>query len=443
VTVSIEDYHPVSLIYKGEESLNLPLQPMLTVELVDKETDGPIPKALIQVFSANAEPALLRTDAAGRLDLDDASGVLTLTIKAAGYQHIAIPVTQTARMRVDLEPFEARGIYVPFAVLSVPTWIEDILTMVEHSELNSVVVDVKSESGRIAWVSAVPLAKEVGAYQTGLMDLTEFLRRCRRRNVYAIARIPVVHDSLLAVTHPEWALKHQDDQYYQTLGAYWVDPFLQGIYEYNIALALEVAAMGFDEIQFDYLRFPSDGKISDLVYSQDNNLENRIATITSFWSQAYEALSPTPAFVSADIFGFNVWVDLPGDNNIGQRVEDIAPHVDYLSPMVYPSVFWKGNLGYATPALHPYEVIYRTLIRALERTQTKVRPWLQAYSLFGVNYGTVEMLKQKKASEDAQSCGWLFWNAGCKYDAEVFDPKAYERFPEALVSPPESNDTAD
>jgi hypothetical protein len=127
--------------------------------------------------------------------------------------------------------------------------------------------------------------------------------------------------------------------------------------------------------------------------------------------------------LSADLFGLTVWVDPENDMGIGQRVIDIAPSVDYLSPMLYPSTFISGNLGYDEPMRYPYEIVYRSCIELSKRTQTRVRPWLQHYSWKEVTYGTEELRLEKKAAEDAGTYGWMFWHAGGRYDANVFDPK--------------------
>ena len=131
-------------------------------------------------------------------------------------------------------------------------------------------------------------------------------------------------------------------------------------------------------------------------------------------------MEPTGAFLSADTFGLTVWVDPGRDLGIGQRVVDIAPYFDYLSPMVYPSTFSEGSINVENPALHPYEVVYGSSLAGIEYTSTKIRPWLQHFSLYGVIYDTPQILAQRTAAEDAGTCGWLFWNAGGKYDVAVF-----------------------
>jgi hypothetical protein len=200
-------------------------------------------------------------------------------------------------------------------------------------------------------------------------------------------------------------------------GLGWGNPFREEVWNYNIAIAQEVAALGFDEVQFDYLRFPSDGDIGAIVYAEVNSSETRTAAIHEFTRRVTEALRPYGVFTSADVFGLTVWVDPESDMSIGQRVIDVAHHVDYLCPMVYPSTFVSGNLGYADPSAHPYEIIYRSQEAAKERVpaSTRVRPWLQAYW-----YTLDQMQTQKQAAEDANASGWTFWNAGAVYEEALF-----------------------
>jgi hypothetical protein len=214
-----------------------------------------------------------------------------------------------------------------------------------------------------------------------------------------------------------------DDQLYvDTEESTWVDPFRAEVQDYLVAIAKEVAGLGFDELQFDYIRFPSDGSAGKAKYSQESTLESRCTTIREFCARLRRELQPYGVVISADLFGLTVWVDPEKDMGIGQRVIDIAPYVDYLSPMLYPSTFISGNLGYEEPMQHPYEIVYRSCVELSKRTETRVRPWLQHYSWKEVTYGTEELRLEKKAADDAGTYGWMFWHAGGRYIANVFDP---------------------
>ena len=124
---------------------------------------------------------------------------------------------------------------------------------------------------------------------------------------------------------------------------------------------------------------------------------------------------------------------MPGDNNVGQRLEELAQNLDYISPMVYPSTFWTGNLGFNNPSLYPYEVVYRSILVAQSRTKTLIRPCLQHYSSPGVTYGPLELMKERKGAEDANSAGWMFWNARGRYQTEVFSTEEMKKYADALA----------
>jgi hypothetical protein len=205
-------------------------------------------------------------------------------------------------------------------------------------------------------------------------------------------------------------------------GAAWGDPFRKEVQDYNIAVAKEVAALGFDELQFDYLRFPSDGAVDEARYTQDSTLETRTSTIREFCARLRSALEPYAVPMSADLFGNTGWVSPEADMGIGQRVVDIAPYMDYLSPMLYPSTFGSGSLGYEQPLLYPYEVVYRSCVEFGKRAEIPIRPWLQHYSSNGVAYTVKEIRLQKEAAADAQTTGWMFWHSGAKYNGQSFEP---------------------
>ena len=442
LTVAYEGYRPQELAYEGEETLEAKLEASQLIGVIrNGETEEIVPGALVQVFTGDDPvPALLTADDEGKFVVDDALDVTKIAVKKPGYLLATMPVSQPGAITVDLEPFIARAIYVPFGLLSLPDYIDELLTLVEESDLNAVVVDVKGDSARIAWDSPHPIAKDAGAYFPGLMDLQEFIKRCRERDIYIIARVVAFKDDTAAAAHPELAVTTKDEQIYKDYSEQrWLDAYRQEARDYIVDLTLEVAQMGFDEIQFDYIRFPTEGKLNWRVYAKEDTEENRSQAINEFLAQAYTALKPTPVFLSADIFGLNVWVKLPGDNNVGQRLEELAENLDYISPMVYPSTFWTGNLGFSNPSLYPYEVVYRSMLIAIERlaahgqTDCLIRPWLQHYSSPGLTYGPLEYMKERKGAEDANSAGWIFWNSRGRYQTEVFYTEKMQEYADTLA----------
>lgn len=432
-----QDYAPAEVAYEGLDALQIALRPtVLRGAVRDINSGQPITGALIYVGET-----ITVAGGDGAYELRDLSPEPTLIVKASGYRKEKltlgpvttsdpppsfIPCSQSPCLDIALTPFEARGLYIPYGLLSHPEKVTELIDLVDRTELNAIVVDVKSDRGFLAYRSQVPLAIEmgVGGERRGWLSLEELLKLCQDKDIYAIARVVVFKDNPLAHARPEWAARRADDTVWlDREGLGWTIPSIQEVQDYNIAIAKEVAALGFDEVQFDYIRFPSDGDIKTIVYDKQYDLEVRSATIRAFMERLTAELEPFGVFTSADVFGLTVWVEPYSDMGIGQRVQDIAPYVDYLCPMLYPSTFERGNLGHDSPALQPYDVIYRSQLEAVKRVPvtTKVRPWLQHYSLNGVFYGPEQYQAQRQGADDADSCGWTFWNAAGKYDAEFFE----------------------
>ncbi len=437
-------YAAQSVRFNNQPAVVVKLRPNSIQGVIrDAQTGEPLPQTEIflngNIISASEKAEFV---------LPDLSKPISVTLKATGYrtgelttaptengftvdetfvktEPCRVPAEQqTAALCMDflLEPFNPKGIYIPFQLLSQPDTILSLMNMVARTELNAVIVDVKSDRGSLAWDSNVPLANTLGmdGDRDGWMTLDEFVAAAKERHIYTIARMVTFKDNPLAFNRPDLAATYGDGSIWlDGEGLAWANPFEEEVWTYNIALAKEVAAKGFNEINLDYLRFPSDGDIGAIVYPQENTAESRTTAIRTFVSRMHDALQPYEVFLSADVFGLTVWVDPDSDMNIGQRVKDIAPYVDYLAPMLYPSTFIPGNLGYDDPSAYPYQVVYRSQIAAMERVAapTKVRPWLQAYW-----YSPYEMLLQKQGANDAGSAGWIWWNAGGVYDESVFVP---------------------
>jgi len=418
VHTSSDGYLPARHVFVGESSATVSLAPLSLSGVVRDEADG---RPIIGAFVYDDAGHYVRTDKHGYFRLPNILPDDSFTVKVAGYRRRTFQRGSTVIARVSLRRFVARGVYIPFGLLSNAVRIRQILDMVQNTELNTVVVDVKGDRGRLAYPSTIPLAREISAPQGGLVDLSALVGDAHRRGIYIVARIVVFKDDPLATAHPEWATRRADGTVWrdrENLG--WGNPFRKEVQDYNIAIAKEIARLGFDEIQLDYVRFPSDGDIHNIVYEEENTAATRRAAIESFMSRLSAALRTFPVFTSADVFGLVPWVN--GEMGIGQQIENIAPFVDYLCPMVYPSTFAPGSMGFEDPALHPYEVVFRSVRQARKRTTTIIRPWLQHYSLYGITYGPTEYLSQRRAAEEGGGVGWTYWNAGGKYDPSIFAP---------------------
>ena len=350
------------------------------------------------------------------------SVVNKLAVRAPGYrrtEQTVIPLNGTPQ-EIKLFPFAPKALYLSFFGIGDRNLRESAIKLMRETDLNTLVIDVKGDRGMIPYRSSVSLAAEVGAQRvTTVREMASLMKSLREQGIYTIARIVVFKDNPLASGRPDWAVRTQAGEIWRDReNLSWVDPFNKEVWNYNIHIAIEAAQYGFDEIQFDYVRFPD---ASGLRFSMANTEENRVKAITGFLAEARRRLIPFNVFVSADIFGYVCW-NL-NDTNIGQRLEDLAPHVDYLCPMLYPSGFQYGIPGYRIPVANPYQIVYLSLKRAQERTKLPpqyFRPWLQAFRDYAFDrrdFRDKEITSQVKAADGFGSDGWMFWNPRNNYSS--------------------------
>ncbi|OQY45514.1 MAG: hypothetical protein B6242_10275 [Anaerolineaceae bacterium 4572_78] len=323
---------------------------------------------------------------------------------------------------IRLDTFMVKAIYIPLHYLGHPEWIEPYFDMVEQAdELNAFVVDMKGDYGKIGWDSDVPMANEGGVeswLNEDWLKLKDLIAEAKKRNIYIIARFVVFKDTQLAQEKPELATTSKDGTVWiNKENLSWTNPFLEDVWEYNMDLAEELAQAGFDEINFDYIRFPSDGNVKAIFFHEESADQTKSKAIKQFLQRMASRLESYPIFISIDVFGMTVWIDPENDMNIGQRVIDLTPYIDYLTPMVYPSTFIPGNLGYENPTAEPYGVIFRSQHEAEKRvpSHVKVRPWLQAYW-----YDMDEMRLLQQGAIDANAPGWMWWHGAGSYEPELF-----------------------
>ncbi|MBX5475616.1 MAG: putative glycoside hydrolase [Clostridia bacterium] len=297
-----------------------------------------------------------------------------------------------------------------------------LIRLVERTELNAVVIDVK-EDGHVLYDSQDPFVRSVGAIKVEIPHLKEQLQELHRKHIYAIARIVTFKDSGLAKAHPEWAVQDaRGGVWRDRTGAAWMNAYNENVWKYNLAIAREAVRMGFDEIQFDYVRFPSDGAISQARYPGADG-RTRVQAITSFLETARAELGRMGVPVSADIFGL-----IPtalDDQMIGQHWEEAAGAVDFVSPMAYPSHYAPYTFGLPNPNAAPAETVMHTMQDALRRRPVGgalVRPWLQDFSLYGVHYTPAMVRAEIDAAEKNGATGWLLWNAGNCYKPDALKP---------------------
>ena len=320
---------------------------------------------------------------------------------------------------------EIKGIYWTANTAGSKARREELIGLARNTELNAVVIDVKDSTGKVFFDSKVPLAKMIHSENTRYVpDFPDLLKRLREEKIYSIARIAVFQDPYLAEQMPEIALKKADGNLWRDRkGLAWVAPSSLWVWQYNIDIAKAAVKMGFDEVNFDYIRFPSDGDISDIKYRFDEKKIPKNEVIKNFFTFIGKNFEWHEANTSVDLFGMTLW---RGDGlGIGQRYQDALDSIDFISPMVYPSHYYANFEGYANPADHPYEIVYKSLIKAEENfknSRAVLRPWLQDFDL-GAVYDSDKVRKQIRASKDSHARGWMLWNASNVYTKGALSAK--------------------
>ncbi len=390
-----------------------------TVRVVDAASRRPIPGAIVTVGAVAS-----RTGPDGRATvlLD---GVAVLRARAAGYRRADAPPREAVDREVALTPITPRAVYLSVYGVGDRRLRNAALALIDRTELNALVIDVKGDRGLVPYRSAVGTASSIGALQVMTVpDLPALVQSLRQRGVYTIARIVTFKDTLLAHARPDLALRRPDGTLYlDREGLAWTSPYKPEVWRYNIALAVEAAAAGFDEIQFDYVRLPD---TTQVAYDVPSTEAQRTAAIDGFLAEASRALVSANVFLSADVFGYVCWNS--NDTRIGQQLEHVAAIVDYVSPMLYPSSFQFGIPGCRNPVQNPYEIVRRSLEHARERTglpAVRFRPWLQAFSDYafgGGRFTSGQVRAQIQAAEDFGANGWMLWNPRNRYEAADLRP---------------------
>jgi hypothetical protein len=316
-------------------------------------------------------------------------------------------------------PKEIRGVHVTMSLAAIPGKIDRYLALRRHG-LNTLEVDLKDESGQVGFVyPTVGLAQKIGAAQSDYNPY-DVAAKAHSKGVYLIGRVVVFEDPILAEKRPSYAIKNQDGSVWHNYGGLgWTNEYDKRVWEYNVDIGRAAAKAGFDEIQFDYVRFPSDGDVSAIVYPGKVD-EKMGVTIGRFAQYAARRLHPLSVRVGADLFG------LAANHNlgIGQAPRRISRYVDTVSPMAYPSHYGAGEYNLPDPNASPGPTVFRTLKdfrRALRGRKAVLVPWLQDFSL-GRDYTFEDVQAQVDAARHASAAGFLLWNAEGLYTARALRP---------------------
>jgi hypothetical protein len=316
-----------------------------------------------------------------------------------------------------------KGIYLTANSISTEAKFNHFVNLIMRTGLNTVVIDVKNDEGMVTYDSNLPLVNQVQSDKGApIKNLPSIIQKLKDKNIYTIARIVVFKDPYLAKNKPEWAIKRKNQTLWKDAkGVMWIDPYRKEVWDYSISIAREVAQLGFDEIQWDYVRFPDYKNLDNEVsfpYSKERSKEE---AIEGFLKYAYSTLKNKNLTISADVFGLTTTAK--DDMGIGQKWERITQHVDVISPMMYPSHYANGAYGIANPENNPYQLIKEGLKDAIEKNNNvkskgksaaKIRPWYQDFDK-KIPYDLTQVQEQINAGKELGIGDYLLWNARNEY----------------------------
>jgi hypothetical protein len=303
--------------------------------------------------------------------------------------------------------------------------------LADSTEINALVIDVKDDTGCLLYASDVKVAQDIGATKcVRTRDVRSRLDTLRAHDIYAIARIVVAKDPLLAERKSHWSVQHRDGGLWRDrIGSAWVDAYNDSVWIYAAQLADEAVRLGFDEVQFDYVRFPDEPKeaMALAILPARKSGESQRAGVQAGIAILVNRIQPLGVPITFDIFGLTA--SATGDLGIGQVWEDFITVADVVLPMVYPSHYYRGSYGLAWPNAEPYRVVRNALSEAIERSRpyanaAMIRPYLQAFTLGRrkPRYTPHEIREQIRAAEELGIDTWVLWNPRSVYQRNSLRP---------------------
>lgn len=361
---------------------------------------------------------------------------------AGGVQRTTVPAPGKA-------PAQIRGIYLNAYGAGSKARLPKLIAIADSTEINAFVVDVKDEKG-VHYRTQIALAKQLTQPgEVTLLNLKAFVDTLHAHSIYAIGRVVVFKDPILSKAKPDWSIKNPSGALWMDkAGNTWVSAWDPNVWEYNIQIAEEVLKAGFDEIQFDYVRFPEPfPSLPQQVHTHAKG--DRTDAIVAFLKKAQPRIHALGGVMGADLFGLSP--NDPKDVNIGQQWERILAVSDHVLPMVYPSHYLPTHLrGVPTPNTMPYETVFNSVGIGVMRVEklkeagvkpARVVPWLQAFNAPWVNrdypYGPDQAAAQIKAVHDTGLEDWIFWNPSSRYE-QVMSAFAKTTAPAARTFTPSS-----
>lgn len=327
------------------------------------------------------------------------------------------PIVNSPSIRPSSIPEKIKGVYLTARSAGSKQKLNETIELIENTQLNAVVIDTKNARGKVLYDSNIDLVDKLDLEDNRLGDVPAMIEKLHQKDIYVIARQTVFKDSVLAEKRPDFALKNKQGGIWRNKnGLAWVDPSKRRVWNYNVKLAKEAIKLGFDEVNFDYVRFPTDGDLSNIKFENKSKNQPKHKIMEEFFAYLEQNLSDEPAAISVDFFGIVMERDSGGI--IGQRMQDVVDKVDFVSPMMYPSHYPKGHIGLANPGKYPKKVLENGLEQGedyFENSQAKLRPWIQAFSL-NYNYDKHKLNQQINMVDKFTDAGWLLWDARNTYD---------------------------
>ncbi|PCI37194.1 MAG: hypothetical protein COB53_07180 [Elusimicrobia bacterium] len=330
--------------------------------------------------------------------------------------------------------------FVPMKALHLTAWVagtrrlrRKFLAKASATVVNAIVVPVKETDGRV-YIPGVASAVRWGTQRVAIPRPAELVQDIHDLGMLAVARIVLFQDNKLPRKKPEWGIQDVDGGLWENRKKKtWANPYHRDVWEYNLEIASKAISYGFDEIQFDYIRYPSEGKTDRCRYPGINHSSTTaVANLVAFLTEAKSRFEKNDVPVSAAIFG--LVVSARNDLGIGQNLDAFSNVLDAISPMMYPSHYIRGTYGIKHPNASPYKVIdvgLRDATRRLKKQSYKLRPYLQDFSL-GVRYREKEVRAQMKAAISRGVHSWILWNPQNRYTWDAL----VEESPEAAITPP-------
>jgi hypothetical protein len=340
------------------------------------------------------------------------------TVRAAAHEQ-GLPTPQILQPRPL--PDEVRGVHVTMPLLGISGKLEQYIAM-KRDGLNALELDVKDENGEIGWLVNVPLARRVGAAKP-YYDAERAVAKVHAAGLYLIGRVVTFEDPLLSAGAPQLAVRRADgSRWLNGAGLGWTNPYDRRVWKYNVDIAEQAAKLGFDEIQFDYVRFPSDGDLSQIRYP-GKHAQPMGWTIPMFLKYARTRLKPLGVRISTDVFGLSATRNL----GIGQFPRRISRFVDAIYPMVYPSHYVPGEYNIVNPESRPGTTVaysLRDFRTAVQGSKAKLIPWLQDFSL-GRAYTLGDVQDQIQAARLEHAKGFMLWNADGVYTVKALSTPSF------------------